>query len=117
SFANANLPGTAVTGLTVGTNTFVWTISDNNGICSPNSDTVSIIVEEITVANAGADQNVCVDNAILAANAVAAGEAGTWTVTSGTGVFADANDPTTTVSGLSAGENIFVWTISNAAST
>jgi hypothetical protein len=34
-------------------------------------------------------------------------------VITGTGVFADANNPTTNVSGLSIGTNTFRWTINN----
>jgi len=42
---------------------------------------------------------------------------GTWSVVQGTGVFTDENDPNTAVSGLSVGENIFQWIVSNGPCT
>src|SRR5690606_24932550 len=61
------------------------------------------------------DQNSCIDNTTLAANEPATGETGLWTVTSGTGTFADATLYNTTVSGLSEGVNEFTWTITDAS--
>src|SRR5439155_1253791 len=58
-------PASGVTGLTVGANTFVWTIS--NGLCPASSDTVTITRDESpTTANAGSDQTVCSTTATLA---------------------------------------------------
>src|SRR5690606_30803554 len=92
-----------------------WTVTDNNGVCTSNSDEVIITVDEITVADAGADQDICIDNTTLAANEPATGETGLWTVTSGTGTFADATLYNTIVSGLSEGVNEFTWTITDAS--
>src|SRR5690606_14300071 len=114
-FADVNSPTTTVSGLAVGANTLTWTVSDNNGVCADNFDDVIITVDEITVANAGADQDICIDNTTLAGNEPAAGETGLWTVTSGTGSFADATLYNTTVSGLSEGINEFTWTITDAS--
>src|SRR5690606_32311202 len=64
SFGNINDPNTTVNGLTAGAaNTLTWTVSDNNGVCADNSDEVIITVDEITLADAGADQDICIDNA------------------------------------------------------
>ncbi|MBL0743824.1 gliding motility-associated C-terminal domain-containing protein [Chryseolinea lacunae] len=71
-------------------------------------------VPVVTQANAGADQTVCADNTTLAGNAPGTGEIGTWTVISGTGVFANANAQNTTVGGLSMGANVFEWRITDA---
>jgi gliding motility-associated-like protein len=60
-------------------------------------------------AYAGIDQNICSDTTILAANSIFAGTA-SWTVISGSGTFANPNQPATSVSGLSAGANVFRWT-------
>lgn len=114
---NANSPNTQVTGLAQGENTFRWTIS--NGPCAPaqTTDDVSIFIFESTQAsaNAGPDQTLCspTSTATLAANAAVFPATGTWTLISGTGVVADSNNPTSSVSGLSIGENIFEWTINN----
>jgi hypothetical protein len=40
-----------------------------------------------------------------------------WSVVSGSGLFANANSPTTTVSGLSSGANVLRWTITNGECT
>src|SRR5204862_301296 len=42
---------------------------------------------------------------------------GTWTVVTGSGTFANANSPTTSVSGLTVGVNTLRWTIDNAPCT
>ena len=64
-------------------------------------------------ANAGPAQNICSGSATLAANNPGAGSTGLWTVVSGTGLFANATQYNTTVSGLSAGANVFKWTITS----
>ena len=111
TFADASSPTTSVSNLSVGVNTFAWTIS--NGTCSPSADEVSITVEESpTVSAAGDDQTICATTATLAGNTPAIGS-GIWTVISGSGTFADAGSPTTSVSNLAAGVNTFAWTISN----
>jgi gliding motility-associated-like protein len=68
------------------------------------------------VANAGLDQNICADSTILTANSIIAGTA-FWSVVSGSGTFASPNQPATSVSGLSAGANVFRWTFPENANT
>lgn len=115
TIVNPNDPNTPVSGLAVGQYDFVWTI--DNGACGTSSDTISVFIfdDDAPDANAGQDQELCTPttSATLAANAVVFPATGLWTVTAGTGTFADATDPATTVSGLSIGTNTFVWTISN----
>jgi gliding motility-associated-like protein len=93
--------------------TYSVTATDANG-CQTN---ISVTIPVVTQANAGVDQTVCADNTTLAANAAGTGEVGTWTVVSGTGTFANANSPTTTVGNLSFGANVFRWTITDAGLT
>src|SRR5690606_34263470 len=113
-FHDVNDPETLVENLSVGINEFVWTITDAANTCAESSDIVRIeVIGSLTVADAGEDQDVCIDEVTLAANAVGAGESGKWTVLSGSGNFADDTDPTTQVSGLTAGLNQFVWTITD----
>ena len=115
TFANASSPSTAVSGLGIGVNTFRWTIS--NGPCVPptTQDEVSIVVfnPASPAANAGPNQSVCSSSTTLAGNAPLAPASGVWSVVSGTGTFTDATSPTTGVSGLSFGANVFRWTLSN----
>lgn len=115
TFANANSPATAVSGLSPGQNTLRWTV--NYGSCGTTSDDVVITSYDPSqpAANAGPDQSVCLPSTSvsLAANTAASPAVGTWTLVNGTGTFANANSPTTTVSGLSVGANTFRWTINN----
>lgn len=110
-------PFSAVTGLAVGENTFEWII--DNGPCVPgvSIDEVSIFIYDASnlVANAGPDQEFCTPttSATLAGSAVIFPASGIWTVSQGTGLFSDINDPTTDVIGLSVGENIFQWEVDN----
>ncbi|MCC6600138.1 MAG: gliding motility-associated C-terminal domain-containing protein, partial [Crocinitomicaceae bacterium] len=117
SITNPGTSNSSVTGLAVGQNVFQWTISNGPCIPSTTSDQVSIFVYDNTqpAANAGADKNFCepVSSATLAANPVIFPATGQWTLISGTGSIFNPNSATTQVNGLSQGENIFQWTISN----
>lgn len=117
--ASLSAPTAPVTQLNVsasGNYTYRWTIS--NGTCTASRDEVSIQVQALpTVANAGADQNICVSSAttVLAGNTPVTGT-GTWIQVSGP-VTATINNPTTpgtSLSGLNTiGTYTFRWTISN----
>lgn len=111
TFANPNAANTQVTDLGAGDNVFRWTIT--NGACPPTSDEVSVVrTSSSSSADAGIDQNLCTATATLAANTPQVG-IGTWTLVSGTGNITNPNDPTTTVTGLGNGTNVFRWTILN----
>ena len=99
-----------VSDLGLGVNEFQWTVT--SGPCTP-STAIQTITRFATpeLANAGLDQEICSDTTQLLGNPSTAGT-GTWTLVTGTGVFDDANDPTTIVRGLSDGLNRFAWTIS-----
>jgi gliding motility-associated-like protein len=108
---NSN-PNSGVTGLIVGTNTFVWTIT--NGACVTR-DTVNIIVSTLIPAIAGPDQQLCLGNALVLAGNTPASGTGTWTALNG-GTFSNVNAPNATVTGLVAsGVYPFVWTIINGS--
>ncbi len=90
-----------------------------NAICPAlYSNTVTInVVQAVTIADAGADQQLCnVTAATLAANTPASGT-GTWTddaANPSAVTFINPNDPGTNINGLAAGTYKFFWTISNA---
>ncbi len=111
TITSVNSPSSSVTGLSAGNNTFLWTIS--NGSCPPSIDTV-VIRRYLppTSSNAGPDQAICTNSSAFAANTASVGT-GLWTLLSGSGTFGNSLSPTSTVSGLSVGQNIFIWTISN----
>ena len=110
-----NALNTGVSGLGIGVNRLRWTI--NNGPCVPpsSSDEVDITVFNPASpnANAGPAQQVCAANTTLAGNAPLAPATGLWTVVSGAGTFTNAASPTTAVTGLAIGANVFQWTLNN----
>ncbi len=65
-----------------------------------------------TTSLAGPNQSVCATSATLAGNTPTAGT-GTWTLVSGTGTITASTSPTSTVTGLGIGANVFQWTITN----
>ena len=91
-----------------------YTVTVSNGICSTTSDSIVIYGNPISVA--GTNQYIIVDSTILQGNN-AFPDTGTWSVVNGTGVFANPNNPTTSVTGLSEGTNILAWTITNGSCT
>jgi len=117
TFTNPNSPTTTVTNIPVGTHVYQWTV--NNGPCTPPTSSDQVVIRvfdrNAPVAAAGPDQQVCapVTSVTLAANAATAPAVGTWTVVSGAGTFADPNSPTTTVTGMAIGTNVYQWTIAN----
>lgn len=109
--SNTN-PASGVTGLVLGTNTFVWTIT--NGTCI-TTDTVNIIVSSLVVSSAGPDQQLCLGSTIALGGNTPSSGTGTWTALNG-GTFSNANNASATVTGIvAAGTYSFVWTITNGA--
>lgn len=111
SFANAGQATTAVSGLLVGQNTFIWTVS--SGVCPPVSDSMNVFVFPYpSVANAGQDQVLSTNSTSLSGNVPVNGN-GTWVLVSGGGIMNNTSDPYCAVTGLELGDNIFGWTLSN----
>ncbi len=115
AFADANSPTTNVTGLSIGTNTFRWTI--NNGPCGTTQDDVTITVfnDQQPVANAGPDKDLCTpdNSAVLQGSAVTFPAVGTWVFVNGTATLSDPNDPNATISGLTVGTVTLQWVVDN----
>ena len=108
TIADPDLPNSTVTGLGQGTNSFVWTVSENG--CSAK-DTVNISNKMVFV-DAGADQTICSSTTALNANAPVSGQ-GSWSVVAGGGTFTSNTNPKTTVINLARGTNILRWSINN----
>ena len=88
-----------------------WTIS--NPPCPNSTADVTITIDQPpTQAAAGSDQTVCTSTATLAGNSPAVG-AGMWTVISGPATVTTPSSPTSGVTGLGIGVNVFRWTISS----
>ena len=104
-------PTSGVTGIGIGPTVFQWTISLVP--CTPSSSTVTITgVAAPSTAVAGPTQTICSNSATLAGNAPTTG-IGTWTLVSGAGTITSPTSPSTGVTGLGIGTNVFMWTISN----
>src|SRR5690606_3140490 len=56
-----------------------------------------------------------VDSTVLDGSAVIFPAVGTWTLISGQGVIAVANDPQTAITGLGLGNNLFHWEVYNGS--
>ncbi|MFN8238178.1 MAG: gliding motility-associated C-terminal domain-containing protein [Chitinophagales bacterium] len=117
TIASVNNPVTEVSGLDMdGTYQLVWTII-NGAVCPASRDTVQLIVSALspTVSNAGADQNLCQQDAVmLSANTPLEGT-GTWLQISGPQAdIASEHAPYSTVTSLVTDTYKFVWTITNA---
>jgi gliding motility-associated-like protein len=113
SISSPSSPTTAVTGLSAGTNILKWTIS--NGVCPSSSSNVTIQVDQMpTISEAGSDQTICISSAATSFNANPASVGtGTWSLVSGTGNISSVSSESSSVSGLAAGTNIFMWSITN----
>ena len=91
---------------------FKVTLTDQFG-CK-NSDEVKVEVLKNPVANAGPDMVLEYPfETKLAAADLKSNETGVWSLVSGSGEFSDSSYPKTSVSQLSTGENILLWTVSN----
>jgi hypothetical protein len=78
---------------------------------------VSIFIYESTQvdANAGPDQSICSpqSSVVMQGSAVTFPGLGTWQLVSGSGTPVEPSNPNTVITGLSVGENIFRWAVSN----
>jgi hypothetical protein len=108
SQVNGLLPGQSVT--------LRWTIT--NGSCVSFDEVTLTNSETPTIADAGPDQEQCNTSTFaMAANVPVIGT-GTWSIQgpANGAVITNANSPTTTVTGLTAGSNVVLrWTITNGS--
>ncbi|MCD4792800.1 MAG: T9SS type A sorting domain-containing protein [Bacteroidales bacterium] len=110
TFADPNQNNTVVTNLISGENTYEWKIT--HGACE-HADYVVITRNNPSVADAGPDRESCGGNVTLAAVSPVVGT-GSWSVIFGTGIFADSNLNTTSVSNIGIGSNTYRWTVKYA---
>jgi gliding motility-associated-like protein len=82
------------------------------GACS-NTARQTITVNDYPVANAGDDQELHFIFETHMQASLAPLEYGEWSLVSGSGLVHDINSPSTLVTGLSIGENIFYWKVQN----
>ncbi|MBN1990908.1 MAG: immunoglobulin domain-containing protein [Bacteroidales bacterium] len=106
--SNVNQYNTQVNNLLSGLNTFRWTVTQNG--CTAY-DEVNIVNLKVSV-NAGTDQVVCSKEANFSALLPQTGAS--WRVVNGYGTIAEPNSPTSLVTGLNQGSNVFAWQVNNA---
>jgi hypothetical protein len=117
TIADPNDPNTTVFDIAIGESVFLWTVS--NGPCASGITTDEVRIRIFDSNNpdalAGDDQEFCtpVSSAVLTGSAVTFPAIGSWTVVSGSGVIADANNPSTTITDLTPGVTVVAWTVSN----
>lgn len=112
NFADNSLYNTYAYNLAQGENVLVWTAYLNG----TTSDSVIIINDLPTTANAGVSLSICADSVNLNANLPYIGT-GQWSVVSGAGTFNDITKNITRVSNLARGNNNLKWTITNGTCT
>ena len=100
-------------------NTNVFLIYEVNGCPAPQSATITVEVSEAPPENAfaGADDELCIDELtyILSANPQD-DITGEWTSPTGASIN-DPTNPNSSATNLLEGENVFIWSISNAVCT
>lgn len=101
-------PNATIGNLVNGTYSIEWQVN-TGGACGILSDALIINHGSLPAANAGGDQTVCPESAILDATPVA-GITGTWTISGGGGLV-DANNPSTTAYNLAVGSYTATWTL------
>ncbi len=95
---------------------FTWEV--RQGFCT-GKDSVRITFRRQPMANAGPDQvlehvfSTTLEALLPSADVVAVNANGTWSLLSGAGTIENPNDPSSRVSGLGLGDNVFRWTISS----
>lgn len=99
----------SASGLTIGETYYIMI----DGAAGSTCDYIVSANSGVITVNAGPDQSLCATTTTLAASSSLG--SGVWTLKSGTGNLADASNPTTTVSGLSPGQNVFTWTSTNVS--
>jgi PKD repeat protein len=98
-------------GLDQGSNEFAWVI-ENNGCYS--EDEVVVINNRPYPVNGGSSYRVITGSVVdMEAIPVGAGMLGTWILQSGGGTIVEPHNPTTRVTDLRRGENVFWWVVTN----
>ncbi|MBP6658794.1 MAG: gliding motility-associated C-terminal domain-containing protein, partial [Bacteroidia bacterium] len=92
--------------------TYSVVITDQN-LCTTNS-TATIVEPNEIVSDAGLNISDCEESFILNAS-LNSPYNGQWSVVTGSANFSDVTSPTTTVSGLTLGNNVLLWTITDGS--
>jgi gliding motility-associated-like protein len=104
-------PGTISGNVLSATSTGIIILEYNyTGACT-NKSTQSITVNKIPVPVAGPDQELKFAFETQMKAELSSSETGEWSLVSGSGRISDIHSPTTRITELSVGENIFLWKV------
>ena len=92
----------------------IYSLKVTNANGCINTMTQSVIVNENPIAIAGEDQEVKFIFETQLKAELSSTETGEWSLISGSGRIRDIHSPTTLVTELSYGENIFLWKVKNS---
>ena len=87
-------------------------VINSNG-CESSSATIEVIVNDSPAAEAGPDQELNFTFETQMNGLISGSETGEWSIVSGKGNIADIHSPTSKITSLDTGENIFLWTVKN----
>jgi len=76
-----------------------------------NIQPVVVTIQQLPVANGGADQTLDFLFSTTLDATLADNETGIWSLYSGTGDFTDSSNPKTEISNLTEGNNVLLWTV------
>ncbi len=109
-FESYNSATTNITNIRSGQNVFRWTLRFAGGSDNFTTDTVIIVNNKPTDADAGLDIYECGDVTTLNAREPVVGSS-SWSVLSGGGIFEDDTNAKSVVTDLAKGENVFKYQI------
>jgi len=92
----------------------VYTLTVTSAGGCTSTTTTSVTVNDNPVAIAGPDQELTFVFKTQMKAEMSSSETGEWSLISGSGNILDVRSPTTMVTGLSIGENIFLWKVRNS---
>ncbi len=115
TITDPNSPTTTVTGVSIDTSaTLEWTVTNGAGVCASASDQVILTNNSQSVVSDQPNQNLCNTSTFTMTQTTPIAGTGVWTLVSGTATITDPTSPTTTITGVSAGNTATVrWTVSN----
>jgi gliding motility-associated-like protein len=79
-----------------------------------NIKPVVVTVDTLPVPNGGPDQTLYYQYGTTLDATLGPDETGTWSVISGSGTFSESTDPRSSISDLSLGENVLLWSVKTA---
>jgi gliding motility-associated-like protein len=79
-----------------------------------NIKPVVVTVDTLLVPNGGPDQTLYYQYGTTLDATLGPDETGTWSVISGSGTFSESTDPRSSISDLSLGENVLLWSVKTA---